>query len=192
MAPLVRLLFVVIPAFVVAPGVFAQPAMEGSAAEMVKRADADGDGKVSRDEFIKARTAAIEAMFARMDANGDGSLDEREAEAAAEQMRAMMPGGREGFRRPNGARPQRPGSERPQRTGENRPQRPGNAMFGEEAFKRLDRDGDGSLSREEFDEGMARMREFMQRNGAGPGGPRGMDRGERGPEQGFRRPPQQD
>jgi hypothetical protein len=73
--------------------------------------------------------------------------------------------------------------------------RPGAGPGGEEAFTRLDRDGDGSLSREEFAEGMERMRELMQRNGpppAGPGRPGRPDRGDRGPEQGFRRPPQQD
>ena len=103
----------------------AQPMPERSAAEMFKRADTDGDGKVSLDEFIKARTAEIEATF-----------------------------------------------------------------------KRLDRDGDGKLSQEEVTAGMARLREAMQRGGAEAGGPgmrdRMQERGSRGPEQGFRRPPQQE
>ena len=98
----------------------AQPPMESSPAEMVKRADADGDGKVSRDEFIKARTTALEQAFARMDT-----------------------------------------------------------------------DGDGKLSKEEFATGMKRLRELMQQGGAGLSGPR-RPGGDRGPEQGFRRPPQQD
>jgi Ca2+-binding EF-hand superfamily protein len=155
----------------------AQPPADRNPVEMMKRADTDGDGKVSRDEFIRARTADIEAMFGRIDADGDGTLDEQEVTTAAERMRGMGPGGR----RPDGQRPPRPDGERPPR--------PGSGPGGEEAFNRLDRDGDGRLSREEFDEGMARMREFMQRGGPGPGMP---DRGGRGPEQGFRRPPQQD
>ncbi|MFM8433822.1 MAG: hypothetical protein ACKOBP_00540, partial [Planctomycetia bacterium] len=48
----------------------------------------------------------------------------------------------------------------------------------------------GTLSREEFTEGMARMREFMRRGM--PGGPGGPGRGGRGPDEGFRRPPPQE
>lgn len=164
----------------------AQPPMDLSPAEMVKRADTDGDGMVSRDEFIKARTARLEETFTRLDANGDGKLDVQEAEAGAERLRSMPAGGREGFRRPDGPRPQRPDGERPQR--------PAGGAIGEEGFDRFDRDGNGTLSREEFADGMARMREFMQqRNGQGaPGGPGRPDRGDRGPAEGFRRPPQQD
>ena len=159
----------------------AQPPMESSPAEMVKRADADGDGKVSRDEFIKARTTALEQAFARMDTDGDGKLDEKEVEAGAAQARAMGPAGLGGFRRPDADRPQRPGGDRPQRPG----------AMAEQGFDRMDADGDGKLSKEEFATGMKRLRELMQQGGAGLGGPR-RPGGDRGPEQGFRRPPQQD
>jgi len=159
----------------------AQPPMESSPAEMVKRADADGDGKVSRDEFIKARTTALEQAFARMDIDGDGKLDEKEVEAGAAQARAMGPAGLGGFRRPDADRPQRPGGDRPQRPG----------AMAEQGFDRMDADGDGKLSKEEFAAGMKRLRELMQQGGAGLGGPR-RPGGDRGPEQGFRRPPQQD
>ena len=161
----------------------AQPPMEASPAEMVKRADTDGDGKVSRDEFIKARTTALEQAFARMDTDGDGKLDEKEVEAGAAQARAMGPAGLGGFRRPDADRPQRPGADRPQR--------PGAGAMAEQGFDRMDADGDGKLSKEEFAAGMKRLRELMQQGGAGLGGPR-RPGGDRGPEQGFRRPPQQD
>ena len=161
----------------------AQPPMEASPAEMVKRADADGDGKVSRDEFIKARTTALEQAFARMDTDGDGKLDEKEVETGAAQARAMAPAGLGGFRRPDADRPQRPGADRPQR--------PGAGAMAEQGFDRMDADGDGKLSKEEFAAGMKRFRELMQQGGAGLGGPR-RPGGDRGPEQGFRRPPQQD
>ena len=159
----------------------AQPPIDFSPAEMVKRADADGDGKVSRDEFIKARTAGLEQAFARMDTDGDGKLDEKEVEAGAAQARAMGPAGFGGFRRPDADRPQRPGGDRPQRPG----------AMAEQGFDRMDADGDGKLSKEEFAAGMKRLRELMQQGGAGLGGPR-RPGGDRGPEQGFRRPPQQD
>jgi len=159
----------------------AQPPMDSSPAEMVKRADTDGDGKVSRDEFIKARTTALEQAFARMDTDGDGKLDEKEVEAGAAQARAVAPAGLGGFRRPDADRPQRPGGDRPQRPG----------AMAEQGFDRMDADGDGKLSKEEFAAGMKRLRELMQQGGAGLGGPR-RPGGDRGPEQGFRRPPQQD
>lgn len=176
----------------------AQPPVDRDPVEMLKRADTDGDGKVNRDEFIKARTADLEAAFGRIDADGDGKIDESEVKAVAERMRSPGAGGREGFRRPEGPRGERPDGGGPPAQGGEWPQRPGSGAGGEEAFSRLDRDGDGKLSREEFAEGMARMREMMQRGGGrpggagGPGGPGGPDRGGRGPENGFRRPPSQD
>ena len=180
---LIRLSLVVVLGCVPAAVAVAQPPMESSPAEMVKRADADGDGKVSRDEFIKARTTALEQAFARMDTDGDGKLDEKEVEAGAAQARAMGPAGLGGFRRPDADRPQRPGADRPQR--------PGAGAMAEQGFDRMDADGDGKLSKEEFATGMKRLRELMQQGGAGLGGPR-RPGGDRGPEQGFRRPPQQD
>ena len=180
---LIRLSLVVVLGCVPAAVAVAQPPMESSPAEMVKRADADGDGKVSRDEFIKARTTALEQAFARMDTDGDGKLDEKEVEAGAAQARAMGPAGLGGFRRPDADRPQRPGGDRPQR--------PGAGAMAEQGFDRMDADGDGKLSKEEFATGMKRLRELMQQGGAGLGGPR-RPGGDRGPEQGFRRPPQQD
>ena len=180
---LIRLSLVLVLGCVPAAVAVAQPPMESSPAEMVKRADTDGDGKVSRDEFIKARTTALEQAFARMDTDGDGKLDEKEVEAGAAQARAMGPAGLGGFRRPDADRPQRPGGDRPQR--------PGAGAMAEQGFDRMDADGDGKLSKEEFAAGMKRLRELMQQGGAGLGGPR-RPGGDRGPEQGFRRPPQQD
>lgn len=168
---------------VLATAAVAQPPLE-PAGEMLKRADTDGDGTMSLAEFVASRTARLEEQFARMDKDGDGKINEREAEAAAEQMRQLAAAGRPGSRRPDGPRPQRPAGERTDR--------PGSGPFGEQAFERLDGDGDGKLSREEFAVGMARMREFMQRGGEGRGGPGRPERGGRGPEEGFRKPPQQD
>lgn len=147
-----------------------------SPAEMISRADKDGDGRVSRKEFIETRTAEMESMFDRIDGNGDGFLDEREVGEMAERMRA----GAESMQRPGGERFRRPDGPRPEGG------RPEGAPRAGEAFDRMDGNGDGSLSREEFTAGMERLREVMQRGGTG------RPDGRRGPEEGFRRPPRQD
>jgi hypothetical protein len=170
---------------------FAQPPLDQSPAAMLKRADTDGDGRVSLEEFIKSRTANLEGAFLRMDADGDGKLDQREAEAAAEQMRSMAAGARAGAR-PDARRDPRPDASRNQRPGRPGPQRPGANALGEQAFDRLDADGDGKLSREEFAEGMARFREYMQGGGPRPGRAGQPDGAGRGGDEGFRKPPQQD
>jgi hypothetical protein len=51
---------------------------EGSAME---QADANQDGKVTRQEYIDARTA----QFARMDRNGDGVVDDGDSRERADQ-----------------------------------------------------------------------------------------------------------
>lgn len=145
--------------------------------DMFKRTDADGDGKVTKEEFIKARTAEMEQMFARIDANGDGAIDRDEAERVAQAMRGGMPP-RDGGPRPGGER--KPDGERP---------RPPGGEGTDDPFQRLDRDGSGQLSREEFDVGLMRMREMMQRGGGIPGRPAGQGGG---PAEGFRRPPRQE
>lgn len=173
-------------------------------ADMLKRSDTDGDGKVSKDEFIKARAAEMEEAFARIDANTDGYVDEAEVSQIAERMRAA--GGRgtpDGARRPEGEGMRRPegdsGFRRPPEGGdrpEGGPRPEGAAAFMEQAFGRMDQDGNGQLSREEFTQGMAKMREMMGRGGMGRGeGPGGAPGAGRPPggggEGGFRRPPQQ-
>jgi len=45
-------------------------------------ADADHDGKVTKQEFLDARAEQAAKLFDRLDANHDGALDTREQEAA--------------------------------------------------------------------------------------------------------------
>lgn len=50
---------------------------EGSCGGMYKNMDADGDGKITKEEFLKAH----ETKFAEMDKNGDGTLSDDEMKA---------------------------------------------------------------------------------------------------------------
>lgn len=150
------------------------PAAGRNPAEMLSRADTDGDGKVSKAEFIAARTAEMEQVFTRIDANDDGFIDTAEAEQAASRSREMAARGGLG----RGEAPRRP-------TGEMAAGEPG--AMAEQIFERMDTDGDGKLSRDEYLAGAARLRELMTRRGQpGLGGRAGA------PAEGFRRPPRQE
>ena len=52
------------------------------------RMDADGDGKVSKEEFMKGH----EGMFEHIDSNGDGFIDESERNAHMKEMFGSMKG----------------------------------------------------------------------------------------------------
>lgn len=53
---------------------------------MMQKIDTDGDGKVSKSEFISAH----EEKFSKIDANSDGFLEREEMKAAKQEMRAKM------------------------------------------------------------------------------------------------------
>jgi uncharacterized low-complexity protein len=54
------------------------------------RMDADGDGKVTKDEFMQGH----EAMFEKIDQNGDGVIDTTERDDHMKQMRGFMKEGK--------------------------------------------------------------------------------------------------
>ncbi len=227
-------------------------------AEFIKRADADGDGKISKDEFAGMGRKESEERFGKMDANSDGFVDQEEIGKISQMMRRgaegqgqgmrrpeggppgggeggfRRPPGEEGKPRPEGDRPRgpegagRPEGDRPRgpegagRPEGDRPRGPEGAgrpegdrprggpeggppqggMFGDpkETFKRMDADGNGSVSEDEYIAAAEKMREMMRSRmsgsqpgqgsgfrrpeGGAPGGPpRGGESG------GFRRPP---
>lgn len=49
--------------------------------------DADKDGKVSKDEYVKPQVQQIEKQFDYLDKNKDGYVDAEEAETFAAEMR---------------------------------------------------------------------------------------------------------
>lgn len=197
--------------------------------EALKHMDTNGDGSISKEEFVSNATKEAGERFSKMDANSDGSISKAEVEELAGKMRGMRregegrpegnsrrPEGGDGVRpRPEGDRPDnaKPEGFRPRPDGEknqappngDRPEgfrRPGGeggpppggggAMMGE-MLKRMDKDGDGSVSKQEFianneehfnqmdenkdgkitkeemEAAARRMREMM---GGGQGGPR--------------------
>ena len=55
--------------------------------EYLKRMDANGDGKVSKEEFMAFHQKELEERFKRLDANGDGFVDKSELEQAMKSLR---------------------------------------------------------------------------------------------------------
>lgn len=185
-------------------------------AAFIKSADTDNDGKISKDEFINMSKKGSEDRFGHMDTNSDGFVDKEEVAKMAQSggrggqgqggqgMRRPEGGGPPGgegggFRRPPGGEGGSPGSPGGQPQGQG--MRPGGeggrgrGMFGDpkENFKRMDTDGNGSVSEEEYLKAMEKMREMFRGGQGGPGMNRpGEGRGPGGPppgEGGFRRPP---
>ena len=140
--------------------------------------DENKDGRLSKEEFSKA-----EKVFAALDQNQDGSLDPRELMGppprGPEGGRDMGPEGRggrpPGERAPGGDRPAARGEgdrpaprgegDRPRPDAEGRGPRPEGGPAGarfnsDEMWKQLDKNGDGSISKEEAPE---RMKENFDR-----------------------------
>lgn len=129
-------------------------------AEFLNRADANKDGKISKEEFGSiSRGDGGNERFDRMDTNKDGYVDQEEMKAIGERMREGMRGrpDGEGRRRPDGEgggfrRPE--GGSRPD--GEGRrpeggpPGGPGPNL--NEAFGRMDKNNDGHVDKDEFTE----------------------------------------
>lgn len=107
MKPLLRNTLLGAAAAAIAAAAIAQDAPDGDQprrgrpdpAEMFKANDADGDGKISEQEFVDAAVKRAKEFFARLDADKDGSLTMEEMKNA---------GPRRGGPRPEGGRGPRP------------------------------------------------------------------------------------
>lgn len=120
--------------------------------DMFNRLDANGDGKITKDEARER----MKEQFDKVDANSDGGIDKDEMRKAAEQMRGGRPGGPEG----------RPGPGGPE--GRRGPGGPGGeGQRGPGGLMRLDTDGDGKISKEEAPERMRENFERFDANGDG-------------------------
>ncbi len=128
------------------------------------RDDADGDGRVSRAEFVDARLSRLTAA----DADHNGTVTPEERHAAMQAHRAERS---ESGRPHRGERTHRPMSRHMNRDG-------GPVVIAEarvkieEGFARLDADRDGYLSADERRVGMERMHERRQERREVRGAPR--------------------
>lgn len=124
--------------------------MRERAGERFDRLDADGDGTISREEFLAATGERAETMFQRMGPNEDGVVTRSARERGGWGRhsrggpRAMGRGGMRGM----------DAKQHAERLNER----------AAEEFARLDTDGDGVISLEEFEAGLqARVERFAER-----------------------------
>jgi Ca2+-binding EF-hand superfamily protein len=120
---------------------------EGGEAAKPRGRDIDGDGFVTKEEFL----ARAERRFARMDTDGNGKLDDAEREAGRRQWghgHRQRNWGGEGWRRDGGWREHDDGSRDGERAGndDDRGSRRADRMF-----DRFDTNGDGVITRQEVE-----------------------------------------
>lgn len=105
--------------------------------------DANRDGRISKEEWAKAGE-----LFAELDKNGDGQLDMLELLGPPPERREMAEGA-----------PARERMERPAGAGNNEPGRP--------FFQRMDRNGDGKISKDEAGPRIKERFDQLDKNGDG-------------------------
>ncbi len=145
---------------VFAASAFGLPALADKGPHMFERADANGDGFVSKQEFAATR----DTMFQTIDANKDGILSQDELQKARETWRQkmgkaapdqsqMQPGIQ--AQAQNDQPGQQPGKERHgfmRRADTNQDGQISTAEFaaaGDKMFARLDDNGDGKIAKDE-------------------------------------------
>lgn len=142
---------------------------EGRGLAFIRMLDANGDGRISKEELAKAAS-----LFDELDKNHDGQLDTQELIGTPPDRRPDAPDGtrREG-QREEGARPEAGRRETrgdaPPAEGRTRDV-PANRRDGDgdrASFERIDRDGDGKISRDEAPDPLKERFAMLDTNGDG-------------------------
>jgi len=140
--------------------------------QMFEKADADGDSKISADEFVAAAEHRVTRMMDRLDSDGNGVVTQQEFEAAhanrGEGKKGRGGKGGEG-KRPNGGKP--PSFDELDDDGNSELSEDElvahHAERAETRFEKMDENGDGFLTKDEM--GKRRRNRGGDRPGRGHG-----------------------
>ncbi|TNF23244.1 MAG: hypothetical protein EP318_00715 [Rhodobacteraceae bacterium] len=148
--------------------------------------DTDGDGEVSAAEMEAAadarRAARFTRMIERLDTDGNGTLSAAEMQAGHDKMRdggrkgrdhARKDGGKRGMEKGEHRRGDRQGMKRGDgQRGDRQQQREARGgQMSDRMFALIDTDGNGAISKEEFDSARARLAATMGQRRAAPEAP---------------------